>query len=402
MLQGINLKFNTDLTHLYCYASMKTGALLDVTSNNKLQTLVCRDCYLQGNLDLSNCKDLSSVDAINNNFSNVTLGFLPKLESFGLSSLLLHSIDFSSIPSLKTINLHYCQYLENLSVSNCPELTSLTCFAPLSTGGDNRTGYIPYGNLKTLDVSNNTKLEYLNCSGCNLKGTLDLTDCPNLTDVIAYYNDIDELRLGNHPQLRKLYLAGCWYLTELNLTGCPALEWISTYACDKLAPVDYSPCLSLTTCYAPIAGSNLSKNQGLKFIEGGPQFYDQLQFLTGLEEIRTAGFSELDLSYNTNLKRLTIWNTEEGATVNINNLANLEFLDIASYANIRSLDISKNLNLSSFTTNSCPNLKTLYVAEGQNIEGITVNRSDEKIHPDTEIIVRPDDGGGEGTGEENW
>ena len=62
MLQGINLKFNTDLTHLYCYASMKTGALLDVTSNNKLQTLVCRDCYLQGNLDLSNCKDLSSVE----------------------------------------------------------------------------------------------------------------------------------------------------------------------------------------------------------------------------------------------------------------------------------------------------------------------------------------------------
>ena len=81
------------------------------------------------------------------------------------------------------------------------------------------------------------------------------------------------------------------------------------------------------------------KNQELKFIEGGTEFYDQLQFLTGLEEIRTANFSELDLSYNTNLKRLTIWNTEEGATVNLTNLTNLEFLDIASYANIEILDI---------------------------------------------------------------
>ena len=178
-----------------------------------------------------------------------------------------------------------------------------------------------------------------------------------------------------------------------------SLEWISTYACEALAPVDYSPCLSLTTCYAPVAGSNLSMNQALKFIEGGAEFYSQLRFLTGLEEIRAAGFSELDLTYNVNLRRLTIWNTDEGAVVNLSTLSNLEFLDIASYANIKELDISKNLNLTSFTTNACPNLKTLYVAEGQEIEGITVNRSEEKIHPDTQIIVRPATGGGEGSTE---
>ncbi len=402
MMQGINLMHNTELTYINCFASMQTGVSLDVTGNTKLQTLICDACYLQGVLDLSKCINLSYVNVSRNNFSDIVLGSLPNLETISLSSLYLRTIDFSSTPNLKTISISYSQYLERIDASGCPELRRLTCRAPLDTGGDNRTGYIPYGNMKSLDLSNNPKLEYLDCSGCNLKGTLDLTDCPNLTDVIAYYNDIDELRLGNHPQLRKLYLAGCWHLTELNLTGCPALEWISTYACDQLAPVDYSPCLSLTTCYAPVAGSNLSKNQGLKFIEGGTEFYGQLQFLTGLEEIRTGNFLELDLSYNTNIKRVTIWNTEEGATVNLTNLANLEFLDIASYANIEVLDISRNLKLTSFTTNSCPNLKTLYVASSQNIEGITVNRSDEKIHPDTEIIVRPDDGGGEGTGEDDW
>ena len=44
-------------------------------------------------------------------------------------------------------------------------------------------------------------------------------------------------------------------------------------------------------------------------------------------------------------------------------------------------------------------LRIVYVAEGQEIDGITVNRSDEKINPDTQIIIASSTGGNEGSGD---
>jgi hypothetical protein len=47
-------------------------------------------------------------------------------------------------------------------------------------------------------------------------------------------------------------------------------------------------------------------------------------------------------------------------------------------------------------------LSTLYIYQGQEIPGVTIDRSKKYIPSETEIIVKPNDGGGGGTGEDDW
>ena len=319
------------------------------------------------------------------------------------SAAALSSLDLSNNSALVRLSV-VNHSLTNLNLSNCPELTYLNCSRSVSANmNPNVNGYYATGNLRSLDLMNNPKLKSLSCYGCNIEGQLDLSNCAELTSITAYYNEIEGLILGDKPYLKTLYLAGCKKLSSLDLSHCPNLEWISTYATDNLAPIDYSFCPNLKYLYEPPEGSNLSENASLTYLESSyPKIADQLNYLTGLTELKTSAFSSLDLSNNIGIRSLTIWNTESSASINITKLASLTSLDIASYADIQSLNISKNSQLSFFTTHANPSLNTLLVAEGQIIEGVTVNRSDEKIHPDTQIVIVPANGGGEGTGEENW
>ncbi len=385
-LEGIDVSNCPELEKLKCYNSFTTTyATLDVSHNTKLNTLQLYFCYFVGTLDLSHCPLLAWFESESNFFSDINFGD-------------------ASNSNLTTLRITNGYPIESLNTAIFPELQHLMVGCRVRTGGTDRTGYIADGRLKSLDLTQNTKLWYLDCSGCNIEEPLDLSNCSSLLRVYAYYNEFEVFTLGNHPDLKTIYLAGCWHLQELDLSGCPALEWISTYSCDALAPVDYSPCASsLKTCYAPVAGSNLSQNVDLLFLESGyPEIASQLQYLENLVELRTGNFDNLYLPYNTKLKRLTIWNTGYPATVNLTNLVNLEYLEVASYAGIVELDISHNLALTDVTFGGSEALQTLFVAEGQNIEGITVNRSDSKIHPNTNIVIVPQSGGGEGTGNDNW
>ena len=400
MLQGINLCSNKELTDLWCYGSMQTGISLDLSNNTKLKIITCQNCYLTGRLDLSNLGELNKVDLRGSALSDVVLGNLPNLVSFAISSPALMSLDVTSCPSLQTIYCR-CQYIETLDVSGCPDLRKFYCSAPLGTGGSDRTGYIPYGNLKSLDLTNNSKLEYLDCSGSNLEGVLDVTNCPNLTDVIAYYTEIDELRLGNQPSLKKLYLAGCWNLTSLDLSGCPNLEWISTYACDHLSAVDFTHCSKLKTLYMPPSGSIFATCDELEECNLNAESEDKLVYFPHLKRFATWHFSSLDLSHNPEIESLSI-GTTNCTTLDLSPCVNLKELTVGGWSSFETLDISKNLKLEYVTFEGCESLRTLYVAEGQNIEGITVNRSNDIISPNTQVLIKPDDGGGEGTGEDDW
>lgn len=340
-------------------------------------------------------------------FSLQGIEFMPNLEELKYRSnddeYALSSLDLSNNPALTKIYVHN-HSLSSLDLSNCPELTDLSCSRDVyALDNHNVNGYYATGNLRSLDLTNNPKLQNLSCYGCNIEGQLDLSNCAELQVIYAYYNDFEELILGEKLHLWRLYLAGCKKLTSLDLSGCPNLKWISTYYTEKLVAIDYSFCPNLQTLYEPPAGSNLSSNTSLTYLESSyPKIAGQLGYLTGLKELKTSGFTSLDLSANVNIRQLTIWNTESSASINITKLANLISLDIASYADIHTLNISKNSQLVDFTTHSNPALNTLLVAEGQSIEGVTVNRSDEKIHPNTQIVIVPANGGGEGTGEENW
>ena len=378
-LNSIDVSNCPDLEYLDIQGSLTTThSTIDLTKNTKLKTLKMHGCVLVGTLDLSHCSDLVYADISRNAFSNIIWGNLPHLEALYVYS--------------------GYQPFESLSLAFCPELRRLEVSSPCISGGTDGRGYIPHGHLRSLDVSHNTKLEYLSCCGCNIEEPLDLSNCPLLKSVQAFYNEFEVFTLGNHPDLEILYLAGCWHLEELDLSGCPSLDWISTYTCWSLTPVDYASCTHLKTLYQPPSGSNLTACTEVEYYDGLPEF---LSCFPHLKSYSHWHFSSLDLSANPELEVLWI-GTTNCTTIDLSPLVNLKTLTVDGWSTFSVLDISHNLALTDVTFEGSEALQTLYVAEGQQIEGITVNRSDSKIHPNTQILVSPNPGGGEDPGDENW
>lgn len=380
-LEGLDVSNCPDLEQLYLSCSFTTThATLDISHNTKLKTLYLRNCYFVGTLDLSHCPSLTYFYSGSNFFTELIFG---DFINSNLTTLIIRN----GYPLSESPNL-----------ANFPELVHLDVSSEVYSGGTDRTGYIASGRLRSLDVTQNTKLKYLNCSGCNIEEPLDLSNCSLLTDVIAYYNEFEVLTLGSHPYLEYLYLAGCWHLQELDLSGCTALDWISTWSCDSLGPVDYSSCTHLKTLFQPPVGSNLSSCTEVETYVGNTEF---LQCFPHLKEYSCWHFSSIDLSANLELEKLTIGTTNCSA-IDLSPLKNLKELVVGGWSTFTVLDISHNLALTNVTFEGSEALQTLYVAEGQMIEGITVNRSDSKIHPNTKILTAPQSGGGEGTGNDNW
>ena len=376
LLEGIDLSKCADLENLMISVSMMTpGATIDLTHNPKLRFLNLRGCMLEGTLDLSNCPDLQGFYSDINAFSEIILGQKPDLETISIMDgyLPFETLSLEAFPKLKTLNIS-CRVIQ---------------------GGTDGRPYRASGRLKSLDVSHNLELKQLYCDGCNIEDPLDLSNCTQLTHVIAYYNEFEELTLGNHPNLKQLYLSGCWHLAELDLTGCPSLEWISTYDCYDLGPVDYTSCTQLKTLKQPPLGSDLSACSQVESYDGDPSF---LPCFPHLKDYSTWHFSSLDLSANTELETLTI-GTANCTTIDLSPLVNLKTLNVDGWSTLEIIDISHNLLLENVTFGASEALRILYVAEGQEIEGITVNRSATKIHPNTQILIAPPSGGNEGSGE---
>lgn len=379
-LEGLDVSNCPELDTLMCVCSFTTThATLDISHNTNLKCLSLYNCYFVGTLDLSHCPSLASVGSTSNFFSEINFGD-------------------TSNSNLKSLSICDGYPLESLSTANFPELVHLNVSYSLLTGGTDRTGYIASGRMKSLDVTKNTKLESLNCTGCNIEEPLDLSNCSSLKEVYAYYNEFEVFTLGNHPDLYLIYLAGCWHLKELDLSGCPALEWISTWSCDSLGPVDYSSCTHLKTLYLPPDGSILSSCTEIETYVGNMEY---LQYFPHLKDYSWWHFSSIDLSANLELEKLSV-GTTNCTTMDLSLLKNLKKLDVGGWSTFTVLDISHNMALTDVTFGGSEALQTLYVAEGQNIEGITVNRSDSKIHPNTNIVIVPQSGGGEGTGNDNW
>ena len=104
--------------------------------------------------------------------------------------------------------------------------------------------------------------------------------------------------------------------------------------------------------------------------------------------------------------------TQVSETLDLSPCANLQSLKIYNNSNVSKLkivDIRNNGNLTEYDSSNCPGIETLYVGLGQQIEGVTPNRSGECIHQNTAILQdggittegfkRETSTGGNGTGE---
>ena len=112
-----------------------------------------------------------------------------------------------------TIRFHDTN-LRTLDVSNCPYLTELYCYQNI---------------LTSLNVSNCTALKKLNCQGNNLT-SLDVSTLKNLTTLLCYFNKLTSLDVSNNTKLTYLSTGGN-LLTSLSLQNCSLLNDVSI--CDN-------------------------------------------------------------------------------------------------------------------------------------------------------------------------
>ncbi len=185
----------------------------------------------------------------------------------------------------------------------------------------------PLGKLTKLDVSRNTALTYLSC----------------------YSNQLTSLDVSKNTALADLS-CGSNQLTSLDVSRNTALTYLSCSS-NKLTSLDVSKntALAYLSCYSnQLTSLDVSKNTAFTSLSCGS---NQL--------------TSLDVSKNTALTYLSCYSNQ-----------------------LTSLDISKNKSLTYLDCSPMSTLKILYVSTGQSIEGVTLNRSTNRVPSGTSIKTK--------------
>lgn len=259
----------------------------------------------------------------------------------------LKSLDISKNTKLSYLDASYNK-LTSLDVRNNIELTTLNCTS---------------NNLSSLDVSNNQKLQDFSCGGNNLS-TLDVKNNLELTSLGCALNKLNLLDLKNNKELNWISCNGN-NLSYLDFSNNPKLRILY---CDdnNLSSLDFrsNPELYWLCCGGnDLTSLNLKNNPKLLYV------------VCDFNNI-----SLLDVSNCPKLQRL-LCNYNNLTSLDVSNIMDLQELYCFSN-NISSLDVSNNTALKLLHATDNP-LATLYIYEGQT-DGIT----DLKIPSATNIVVK--------------
>lgn len=416
-LQGI--EYMPNLTHLFCaggwydyvmddlpehsYISQEriqsgagggpTGTLkkVDVSYNHKLVLLNLAHCEglgeTIGEIDLSNNPELEDLCISFNGLRFPEISHLTKLKYFESRGNKGQVPDFSQFTNLDYLEIT-CPADDNdfdVDITNSPNIESLKVEWTRGT----ITGIAQKTQLKQLEIDNSweigpiasenaqmlrevvptlTNLERLRCNNCDL-GSLDVSALTNLQYLELRSNNLTELSVGANTELTQLVFANN-SIQSIDLSGLSKLEILSA---------DQNP----------LAELDLSHNPELLDID-----------------CSGTNMTSLDLSANTKLQAvLCRWN--QLTSIDLSHNPELTCIDFR-WNNITTMDVSNNTKLSLATKdgdrtglfcvqnedeNGIDKLQTLYIAEGQVIPFVTVDRSARRISPTTNIQVAPGDGG---------
>ena len=224
---------------------------LNLEQNSRVEKLNCSGNQLTG-LWFHKGSSLKYLDCSVNQFTALNLSKNPELTELYCSNNKLTALDLSANKKLQKI-VAQTNALTTLDTRNLPELTDL---------------YL-WGNhdLKSIDVSKNTKLEFLSVSHCKLT-SLNVSNNRKLVKLYVDDNQLTALDVRSNYMLKKL---GCYenqitaldlssnvsleYLgvndnpiTELNLHPLSNLQELSCYKM-KLTKLDVSRCTELRRLY---------------------------------------------------------------------------------------------------------------------------------------------------------
>ena len=202
-LMGIRyLRYVKDLN---C-SGQKLKKTLNLEQNSRVEKLNCSGNQLTG-LWFHKGSLLRYLDCSVNQFTALNLSKNPELTELSCSSNKLTSLDLSANKKLQEINAS-SNKLTALDVRQLPELTHLYLWSN--------------SDLKSIDVSKNTKLEFLSVSHCKLT-SLDVSNNRKLVELFVYNNQLTALDVSSNYLLKKL---SCYenQITALDLSYNGALE----------------------------------------------------------------------------------------------------------------------------------------------------------------------------------
>ncbi len=181
---------------------------LNLEQNSRVEKLNCSGNQLTG-LWFHKGSSLKYLTCSVNQFTALDLSKCSELIELSCSSNKLTSLDLSANKKLQKI-IAQTNALTTLDTRNLPELTDL---------------YL-WGNhdLKSIDVSKNTKLEFLSVSHCKLT-SLNVSNNRKLVKLYVDDNQLTALDVRSNYMLKKL---GCYenQITALDLSSNVALEYL--------------------------------------------------------------------------------------------------------------------------------------------------------------------------------
>ena len=325
---------------------------------------------------------------------------------------LLSSLNVSNNTSLRCLECNYNQ-LTSLNVSNNTALTELDCpFNQLTSLDVSNNMALKelgcYNNqLTSLDVSNNTELRWLDC-GNNPLTSLDVSNNTALSYLLCHNNQLTSLNVSNNTALTELWCNDN-QLTNLDVSNNTVLIYFYCHN-NQLTSLNVSnntELRSLNSGYNPLTSLDVSNNPALIGL-----ICSSIQ-LTSLDVSHNTALTSLHCNYN-QLSSLDVSNNTALTSLNCvgNNLTSLDVSNNTALTGLEcsknqltSLDVSsntalRNLDCSPMNDNQGNNLLgALYIASGQSIPNITVNRNNNNIPAETQIVVKPAGGGNEGFGE---
>jgi hypothetical protein len=305
-----------------------------------LEDLTCTGSTQLKSISLDGIQNLKRLN-VSSNLTSVELALnkVPLLEYLNINSTSIISgvLDLTTLSNLKEF---YCRN-QNLSSINFQGLTSL------------ETADLFGAKVTTLDLSTNTALKYLNCSGVNLLSNLNISGISSLEYLDVSYTSLANISLVTNTGLKELI---CYSskISSLNVSSNINLERLilERYSGTLLTGFNFSS-LNLShmknlkefSCYEDVKSPNLVNLDLSGCIN--------LEILN----IRKCSIQNLDLSNNIHLKDVRI-NNNIIQSLNLSNLSELEKLNLIGTTSLNSLthNFFQSLKYIYFENSGLPNL----------------------------------------------
>ena len=207
--QLTDLWFHTGSSLRYLDCSENQFTALNLSKNPELTELYCSGNNLTA-LDLSANKKLQKIGASSNKLTAFDVRHLSELTYLNLQANFdLKSIDVSKNPKLEFLNVAQTG-LTSLNVKNNRKLVELNVYCNQLTALDVRSNYLLKdlacfeNQITALDLSSNVALEYLGVSE-NPITELDLHPLSSLQTLYCQKMQLKKLDVDRCPELLKLY-----------------------------------------------------------------------------------------------------------------------------------------------------------------------------------------------------